>query len=120
VLPEPGCVNAGSGAVRVVEGAALPPFSLGAGVVDVVLVVLAGVERVLVVGAVVAVLCSGSGVLATVTVFVPPPQPASSSARAIPSSWGRVLRKPRLIALMVFAANHLAPGNGLDVFISDC
>ena len=105
-VPVPVCVNAGSGAVRVVVGPEVPPFSLGAGVV--LFGVLARV--VVVVGCVVVVFvpCAG-GALAMDTVFVPPPQPASSATKATPRPSVSVERKLRLIALMIFAAGHAPP-----------
>jgi hypothetical protein len=73
-------VKAGAVAVRVVLGlAVLPPSLVLVGVVDVAVVVVVVVA--LVRGALVEVVPSGNGVLAS-TVFVPPPQPASSAASA--------------------------------------
>ena len=86
VVPVPSpWVNAGAVAVRVVLGPAVPPLSLGGAVVALVGVVEVAVVVVVVLarGALVEVVPSGSGVLAS-TVFVPPPQPASSAASAIP------------------------------------
>ena len=79
----PPWVNAGAVAVRVVLGLAVPPLSLGGAVVVLVGVVEVAVVVVVVLalGALVEVVPSGSGVLAS-TVFVPPPQPASSAASA--------------------------------------
>ena len=71
----PFSVNAGAVAVRVVVGAGVPPPE----VVPVV-VVPVGAVVVLVVGC--AVVCAGSGELATDTVLVAPPQPPSRAVRA--------------------------------------
>jgi hypothetical protein len=103
-------VNAGAVAVRVVAaGPDVPPCSLAAGVV--LVGVVDGVVVVLVRGVVVGVVvvASGSGALATLTVFVPPPQPASSTvARVAPrKSMGILVRG--LIAWMVFAVRGTPP-----------
>ena len=99
-------MNAGAVAVRVVLGLEVPPLPDGAevlvGVVVVVLVV------VLVRGTVVEV-CSGSGVLATLTVFVPPPQPASSAASARPRRGMGVFERRGRIVSMIFVACRAPP-----------
>jgi len=104
----PPWVNAGAVAVRVVLGLAVPPLSLGGAVVALVGVVEVAVALVVVLvrGALVEVVPSGSGVLAS-TVFVPPPQPASSAASATPRSGAGFMRKPCLIVSMIFAAMPL-------------
>ena len=84
------CVNAGSGAVRVVVGPEVPPFSLGAVVVLVGVLARVVVVSGCVVAVVVSVRCAG-GALATETVFVAPPHPPSSTARVTPSSSTGVL-----------------------------
>jgi hypothetical protein len=116
VLPVPWWVNAGAGAVRVVLGLDVPLLSLG------VVVVLVGVVAVLVVvlvrGAAVEVVCSGNGVLATVTVFVPPPQPASSAASARLRRGIGVFRRLRFIAFMIFAARCAPPRLGSSPRVS--
>ncbi len=104
-------VNAGAVAVRVVLGLEVPPFPLG--VVVVVFVEVVAVTVVLVVvlvcGAPVEVVPSGSGVLAS-TVFVPPPQPASSAASATPRRAMGIVGGHRLMASMIFATCSAPPG----------
>jgi hypothetical protein len=119
----PSCVNAGEVAVRVVVGLEAPPCSLGGGVV--LVGVLAGVLVELVCGVVLVAVAAGRGVLATVTVLVPPPQPARSAARVTPSSSVgvlEVLRTRVLIVLMVFATRRAPPRFAvfLDDLISHC
>jgi hypothetical protein len=100
-------VNAGAGAVRVVVGLEVPPLgALAGGVVLVGVVVL---ERVCVRGVVVVVVLCTGGALAMDTVFVPPPQPASSATKATPRPSVSVERKLRLMILMIFAVGHAPP-----------
>src|SRR5271166_1891382 len=90
-------VNDGSGAVRVVEGCVEPGLD--------VVVVLAGVELVCVLAGCVAVVDAGlDGALATVTVLVCEPHPASRPSASRPAG------RNRLIAPMVFAAVPAPPG----------
>jgi hypothetical protein len=75
------CVNAGSGAARVLVGADAPPFV----VCDCVVVgVVAGV--LVVRCAVVPPVWEGAGVLSTVTVFVEEPQPPRSPTPSSPTA----------------------------------
>jgi hypothetical protein len=95
--------------VRVVVGPEAPPaVVVGVVLVDVVVVAVGVVAVELVRGAVVVPVCAGSGVLATDTVFVPPPQPPNTTP-AGPRISVSVKSKPRLIALMIFAARRPAP-----------
>jgi hypothetical protein len=89
-------VKAGAVAVRVVLGLAVPPLSLEGAVVVLVDVVVAVVVVALVCGALVEVVPSGNGVLAS-TVFVPPPQPANSAASATARRAGGSVEKGRLM-----------------------
>jgi len=92
-------VNAGSGALRVVPVAAPgPPVGAFAALVG----VLAG-EVAVVVG------CVTSGALEAVTVFVPEPQPSSSTAPHRTLTGERALDRALLIARMVFAARCRPP-----------
>jgi hypothetical protein len=107
----PWWVNAGAVAVRVVPGLAVPPLPLGGAVVVLVDAVEVGVVVVFVVLVAVApveVVPSGSGVLAS-TVFVPPPQPASSAASAIARRAVGIVGERRLMASMIFAARPAPP-----------
>ncbi len=79
-------MNAGSGAVRVVLGAAVPPPVVVLGVLE------AAVVPVFVVGCVLPpVVCTSAGGVVADTVFVPEPQPVSSAVLDEPAR-----RAPRL------------------------
>jgi hypothetical protein len=107
------CVNAGSGAVRVVVLLVLGVVCVCVGVVCVLVVCVDGV---------VAVVCETGGALVTVTVFVEEPHAASSAIATSASEIETVLRMARRIA-----PSYSPPGRTLldcstlaAIIISDC
>ncbi len=91
-MPAVPSANAGSGALRVVDGAGVPPeVEAGAGVVAGVVCVAVGVLAVCVPAGALA-LCATDGAPATDTVLVCAPQPPASAPRESPSTSTAVRR----------------------------
>jgi uncharacterized integral membrane protein len=113
-------VNSGSGAVRALVGAWVPPAVLVGALVVVAGVVAAAVVVVLDV-LLVGALCVAAGALAAVTVFVcEPPQPPSATTPHAPSASS--VNAPLslgLITAMVFGARPAVPPPYSDSYTAD-